>query len=99
MKRRKYYRLGLEAGRAAGSWVIDGNSSEAQARRILQGIEDGDSAIMDMQPSPLSGEWAGESIQELFGHTPTDSQLDDYEQGYSEGYWDEVERSCRAVID
>jgi hypothetical protein len=36
--------------------------------------------------SPLSGEWAGESIPEIFGRHPEDWELDDYEAGY----WDAV---------
>jgi hypothetical protein len=98
MTQRKHYRLGREAGHSAGTWVIDGNTSTEQCARILRGIEDGDPEVMDMQPSPLSGEWAGESIRELFGKQPTDDQLTDYECGYSDGFWDEVARSCRASI-
>ena len=50
---------GYERGTAAGSWLLDGNSSEEAARRLLQGIEDGDPEILDALPSaPLSGEWA-----------------------------------------
>lgn len=41
-------------------------------------------------PSPLSGEWAGESISELFGldigETYDDTLLDDYEDQYSDGF-------------
>ena len=92
---RKYQKLGRQAGHAAGTWAIDGNTSAETARAILQGYEDGDPAVMDMQPSPLSGEWAGESIQELFGKRPTDAQLDDYESAYSDAYWVEVIRACK----
>ncbi len=50
---------GYSAGVAAGSWVVDGNTSEATARRILEGIAEGDPVVMDSLPSsPLSGEWA-----------------------------------------
>jgi hypothetical protein len=58
---------GADAGRAAGSWVIDGNTSPETARNILRGIDDGDPMVMDMAPGPLSGEWAGESVTELLG--------------------------------
>ena len=41
-------------------------------------------------PSPLSGEWAGESISELLGldigETYDDTVLDDYEAQYFDGF-------------
>src|SRR5580765_6801139 len=94
---------GREAGKAAGSWVIDGNTSSETVQAILKGIEDGDPAIMDMEPSPLSGEWAGESVYELIpeiremeerdAHAEIDEACSAYELGFSEGFWFEVERS------
>lgn len=51
--------LGSEHGRAAGTWVIDGNTTHDACRALLDGIEDGDPAVYDALPSaPLSGEWA-----------------------------------------
>ncbi len=94
---------GTERGKAAGAWVLDGNSPVETARLILQGIEDADPEIMDMQPAPLSGEWAGESIPELsaeYGIDLEDPEIADaFETGYSEGYWAEVESSARAMLD
>lgn len=50
---------GTTDGRAAGSWIIDGNTSEAAARAILRGLADGDPAVLDMLPAPdLSGQYA-----------------------------------------
>ena len=101
-----YYRDGYEAGKAAGSWVIDGNTSSETAARILAGIAgiaESDPEIMDLQPSPLSGEWAGESIGELIdgyaelGEDAQTAACDAYEAGYSDGFWAEVERSAKAV--
>jgi hypothetical protein len=101
---------GAEAGTAAGTWAIDGNTSAETVARILQGIEDGDPEVLDMQPAPLSGEWAGESIEELLGDLLPDNEvqpamhddrydalLDAYEGAFGEAYWAEVERSARAV--
>lgn len=92
------HEIGHEAGVAAGSWVIDGNTNEATAKAILQGIEDGDPEIMDIQPAPLSGEWAGESVGELsdkFGINLHDAETADaFEAGFSEGFWHEVERTA-----
>jgi hypothetical protein len=98
---------GYEAGKAAGSWVIDGNTPEETARYILQGIEDGDPAVMDSLPSsPLSGEWADaplpRDILEGFDMDEDDDAADDlltaYEDGFSRGVMDEVERSARAAL-
>lgn len=101
-RRRKAFRAGLEAGKAAGSWVIDGNTDAAAARRIIEGYDDGDPAVMDMMPSPLSGEWAGESIPELSRQHGVDLSDDDkatdFEDGYAEGYWAEVLRSAKAIL-
>lgn len=94
---------GREHGAAAGSWLIDGNTSSETARAILQGIADGDPEVMDMQPSPLSGEWAGESIGELIdGYDELNAVEQDeacaaYEQGFGEGFWAEVERAARVA--
>lgn len=51
--------LGAEHGANAASWVIDGRTPAATARRILLGIDDGDPAVLDTLPAPdLSGQWA-----------------------------------------
>lgn len=92
MTRSKYEEMGREAGHAAATWFEVEDADHA--RRILKGYDDGDPEIMDMQPSPLSGEWAGESIMELFGRTPSGDQLDRYENAYSEAYWAEIVRVC-----
>ena len=94
---------GAEAGRAAGTWVIDGTTTEETARRILRGIDDGDPEILDMQPAPLSGEYAGESVSELserFG-IPLDDDFvaTAFETAYSEAYWAEVERAARYQVE
>ena len=100
-----YEREGYAAGKAAGSWVTDGNTSVDEYRAILAGIESGDPEIMDMQPYPLSGEWAGESISELIrgynNMTPEaqDAACDSCEQGFSQGFWDTVEHDCRVQVD
>jgi len=100
-----YEQEGYAAGKAAGSWVTDGNTTMSEYRAILAGIESGDPEIMDMQPSPLSGEWAGESIPELIaGYADMtadeqDAACDSYEQGFSQGFWDTVEQDCRYQVD
>ena len=93
---------GREAGTAHGSWVIDGNTTEETALRILRGYEDGDPEIMDLAPYPLSGEWAGESIPELsadLGLDPEDAEIaDTFCEAYEDAFWTEVLRSARASL-
>jgi hypothetical protein len=88
------YKAGYEHGKSAGSWVIDGNTSEDAAKKVLRGFADGDPAIMDMCRCPLSGEWAGESISELSSRFGIDLDDDDnasqFEDGFYQGYWDAV---------
>ncbi len=95
----KAYQAGHERGQSSGTWVIDGNTSEDHARRLLKGIEDGDPEILDMAPNPLSGEWAGESIPELSNQYEIDLTDDEnateFEQGFNDGFWSEVETSTR----
>jgi hypothetical protein len=104
-------KLGYDAGKAAGSWVIDGNTSEETALAILKGYDEGDSQVMDMQPSPLSGEWADDpTIADVLANIADDADVeldkdgeyDDllniYEVSYSEGFWNEVIRSANAVL-
>lgn len=102
--------LGNERGHSAATWVFDGNTNEATYRAILAGWLMGDPEVCDMQPAPLSGEWAGESIPELVTESGLDyERLDSdeardwndedtwceaFESAYSEAFWAEVERAC-----
>src|SRR5260370_10644515 len=44
--------LGRDAGRAAASWMFDGNTPEDTYRAVLRGIEEGDPAILGAYPPP-----------------------------------------------
>lgn len=100
------FEMGREHGKARGSWVIDGNTSTFRALRIIQGYEDCNPEVMDMEPAPLSGEWADdptpESVYAELGVSedddPAGQLLTDYELGFSEGFWDEVQRAARGVL-
>jgi hypothetical protein len=102
----RLHELGYQAGTAAGSWVLDGNSSEADAHTLLRLIEDGDP--MFEIPSPLTGEWAdGWSpalvLEQADVERPDDPEeetelLDCFEAGFGEGYEDEVVRSARSLL-
>lgn len=97
---------GLADGKAAGSWVLDGNTSKERAREIWQGIEDGDSAILDSLPSLCLGEWADdpswEDILSDEGIECDDDTADDlwgtYQDAWSEGMLAEVSRAARLAM-
>lgn len=99
--------LGEQHGRNAGSWVVDGNTDDESMRSLLQGIEDGDPAVMDELPSaPLSGEWAGDPTPaSVFAELDMSGDEDYageiltvYEEAFSDAVTDEVVRSCRARL-
>jgi hypothetical protein len=102
----KAYQAGYEHGKSVGSWIIDGNTSDETKRAIIKGYDDGDPEVMDMQPSPLSGEWADDpttaDVLADLGINPDDDSADDllneYENGFSEGFWHEVIRSAQATL-
>jgi hypothetical protein len=92
--------LGAEAGRAAGSWVIDGNTSIETLRAVLS-----DDFEFDV-PAPLSGEWSDgplpRDVLAEVGVTEDDDEADDllneYEQAYSDAYIAETQRSASAML-
>lgn len=90
--------LGQQDGESAGSWMFDGNTTDETYRHVLRGIEEGDPEVLDMMGAPLSGEWAGRSIMEIFGHDATDEEMDAYEEAYALAYWDYVESTARAHL-
>jgi len=90
------HELGRDHGGDTASWVIDGNTSEDFCRKVIEGYDDGDPEIMDMQPAALDGQWADAPtplhIRQALGieNAPSDEVLDAYEEGFSEGYWHTV---------
>lgn len=95
-----YHKEGFESGQAHGSWVTDGNTTPETYRWILEGYDNGNPEVLDLCPNPLSGEWAGESISEVFGLKvgegyPESEDLDRYEEGYQQGFWHEVLKACQ----
>lgn len=56
---RASYEDGATAARNVATWTTDGNGDVATYARMLQGLEDGDPAVLDSLPTPnLSGEQA-----------------------------------------
>lgn len=97
---------GKADGAAAGSWVIDGNTTRERAREIWQGIEDGDPAILDSLPALCLGEWADdpswEDILDDEDIEADDDTADDlwrtYEDAWHEGMIDRVTRDARLAM-
>ena len=96
------YNDGHARGVSAASWMIDGNTTEETARRILAGIEDGDPMILDMLPGFIIGEYAGDSLPELFPWAPAedrDELADHFLAGYDQGMEDELAERCREILE
>jgi hypothetical protein len=103
--------IGAQHGRNAASWVevSDGGT----ARRILQGIEEGDPEILDGLPSAdLSGQWAdGFTVAQLVAEVdaPADNEddliplsqtlADVYVEAFSEGAEHAVTAACLGFLD
>lgn len=98
-----YYR-GYEVGKGRASWIFDGNTTQETYRTFLKLYDDCDLPDDFMPPAPLSGEWAGESIPELLGDLIDgddyfDEQvMDAYEEGYEQGWWDELVSTATSSI-
>lgn len=92
------YNDGVLRGVSAASWI--GIDSEDHARRLLQGIEDIDPEILDaiQPPYPLSGENGGESMIELLGEDFTEDDVECYEMGFDDGFWDTIGARCQAYL-
>lgn len=106
---------GRAAGKAAGSWVVDGNTSEATARRLIEMDSVGDPAFYEECPeSPLSGEFAdGPTLADVCSEAGLYTSAfeggdreylegeiaEAFEQGFTYGWAEEVIRSAHALID
>ena len=85
-----------DRGYSAGTWAAP--TDAATAARILQGYDDGDPEIMDLCPSPLSGENAGESMVELGLADIDQEELYAYEEAFEEAFWGEVLRAAKYQV-
>ena len=96
---------GEDDGRAAASWIFDGNTSDETYRQILAGIEDGDPEVMDSLPVPdLSGEWADRmtatELLDMVGGTEDEATdvFEAYEVAFSRAVTDEAESAARRAV-
>ena len=80
---------GEAAGKAAGSWVSDGNSSEEHCREVLRSIEECEFEI----PAPLSGEFAdGWTPERVFEDADIEEPEDDEERSALLDVWETAYR-------
>ena len=100
-------------GRAAGSWVIDGNTPDETCARILCGLEEGDPKILDALPELRLGEWADtptfgdilaeEGIDLGDDLDAADAIEDDLWLAYSDAWYagvvEQAEFDCRARLE
>jgi hypothetical protein len=100
--------IGRELGTAAGSWVVDGNSSTETLRAVIRASEEGEfyTDIVPEASGPLSGEWAdGYSLGRFSDDIGVDQDSDEFGDLCSileEAYWsaleDEAVRSARGML-
>jgi hypothetical protein len=108
------YDLGVEAAKAAASWVLDGNASDEHYRALLKMIDDGDPRVDDSLPRcpDLSGEWADDRTPlslacEIVSREESGDEIDPhlvdaladaFEEGVSDTFMDECERLLREAL-
>jgi hypothetical protein len=75
-------KMGEHDGTAAGSWAVDGNTTEETCRALVAGIDEGDPTVLDGLPFlDLSGQWAdgptvGDIIAEVVQHADDNGDPD-----------------------
>jgi hypothetical protein len=94
--------LGRDAGKAAASWMFDGNTPEDAYLAVLRGIDDGDPAILDAHPVPGLSAGGGYSQADLARHLGLDDEdqlppgaVTAYLDAADQTFWDETERLAR----
>lgn len=103
---RAIYAQGYEDGSAAGSWVIDGNTTDETCRTLLEQDEEGDPALWDGLPTLTLGEWADdptfEKILESLDIEPDDDvdfeRWNAYSAGWHDGCHDQAVRDAYARV-
>jgi len=98
------YERGYEHGRAAGSWVIDGNATDDACRALLDLDEEGDPALYDALPTLTLGEYAGDpTFEEILSSLDIEpdedadcERWDAYSTGWHDGAHDQALADARA---
>jgi Domain of unknown function (DUF4314) len=94
--------LGRDSGKAAATWVFDGNTPSEAYQHVLRGIDEGDPAVLDAVEPPAIGPGAGYDQDDLardLGLDPGDRALpramSAYADAFTGSFWREVERTAR----
>lgn len=99
--------MGANDGKAAGTWIFDGDTTEETWRAARKMVDEGDPALWDEYASPLSGEWADgltpDALMDELGivaRTASSEERDElctaYETAHSDAWSDEVGRAVAA---
>ena len=83
--------LGRDAGKAAATWVFDGNTPGEAGQRVLRGIVEGDPAVLDAIEPPAIGPGAGYDRGDLardLGIEPGDRALPRAVSAYADAFTD-----------
>jgi hypothetical protein len=105
--KREAKQRGQRAGAAAASWVFDGNTTDETYARVARMILDGDPELYDVvhEPEWLSGEHAGESMNELLdltGRERNQDKIDEiaqiYELAANDAFWRIVEKEIPSHV-
>jgi hypothetical protein len=101
---------GLAGGRAAGTWIADGNTSRMALEGMVRAFDGDADPDTVSAPSPFSGEWGGDPTAEdkIAEHTDCDpdtltpEERDElasaYEEGFYEGWNESAERTVRGLL-
>lgn len=110
---RDAYARGVEAAKAAASWIIDGNTPREHIEQLARWGDDGDPRLDDHLPNRpnLSGEWADAPTPaslavEILGTGPdtaereeqVDAICDAFEQGVDDTFTQECERIVKGAL-
>lgn len=97
--------LGRQAGRDAGSWAADGNTSAEHIRKVLAMLDVGDPAADEFLPRTpnLSGEYADDVTahslaSELLGNDQTPEDRDAISDAWEDGVRETFEDACVSTL-
>lgn len=84
--------MGLNTAR----WTFDARMDRADYLEFLKMYDEGDPILFHHYARPwLSGEWAGESPNELLGEGWTDRHAEAFEDAAEKAYWAELVRIAK----
>lgn len=107
-------KTGAEDGKAAATWVFDGNTTEETWTAWRTMRNDGDPEVWDHYAAPLSGEWADgltprailedydvelDDVSEEVRDEMSDEMCAAYEQAHSDAWGDEIDRAIAEHLE